>query len=43
LVTALDADDIRPPTAEAFNAVETAFLFGTELAAIVLLVEASVV
>ncbi len=43
LVAALNANDIDAPTAEALNAVETAFLLEAELAAIALLVGASVV
>ena len=43
LVAALNADDIGASTAEALNAVETAFLLGAELAAIVLLLGGSVV
>jgi hypothetical protein len=43
LVAALNADDIGASTAEALNALETAFLIAAELSAIVLLVGASVV
>jgi hypothetical protein len=43
LVAALNANDIGAQTAEALNALETAFLIGAELAAIVLLVGGSVV
>jgi hypothetical protein len=43
LVAALNANDIDAQTAEALNALETAFLIGAELAAIVLLVGGSVV
>ena len=43
LVASLNADEIAAPTAEALNALETAFLLGAELSAIVLLVGASVV
>lgn len=38
LVAALNADDIQASTAEALNAVETAFLIAAELSAIVLLI-----
>ena len=38
LVAALNADDIEASTAEALNALETAFLLGAELSATVLLV-----
>jgi hypothetical protein len=43
LVASLNADEIGASTAEALNAVETAFLIAAELSAIVLLVGASVV
>jgi hypothetical protein len=43
LVASLNADDIEASTAEALNAVETAFLIGAELSAIVLLVGAALV
>jgi hypothetical protein len=42
LVAALNADDIGASTAEALNAVETAFLLAAELSAIVLLIGGSV-
>jgi hypothetical protein len=42
LVAALNADDIEASTAEALNAVETAFLIAAEISAIVLLVGGSV-
>lgn len=43
LVASLNADDIAASTAEALNAVETAFLIAAELSAIILLVGASAV
>jgi hypothetical protein len=43
LVASLNADEIEASTAEALNAVETAFLIAAELSAIVLLVGGSVV
>jgi hypothetical protein len=43
LIASLNVDDIAASTAEALNALETAFLLGAELAAVVLLVGASVV
>jgi hypothetical protein len=43
LVASLNADEIGASTAEALNAVETAFLIAAELSAIVMLVAAAVV
>jgi hypothetical protein len=43
LVASLNADEIGASTAEALNAVETAFLLAAELSAIVMLVAAAVV